>query len=168
MAECVSSKFDYFDAIPIQTSIVDSYFIDYSPVSALNHQGPINFIVHGSDHQYLDLANSILSVKCKILKADNDNLAADSGAVGPVNYTFHSLWSDIHVEICGRQVSETNGMYCYKALLETLLTNSGPVKKGQLQRALWSKDTTGKMEICTKDGANTGYNDRAEYFELSN
>jgi len=165
MTETLSSTFDYFDGVPIQTSIVERKYIHYAPLSAIQKGGPITFVVPGTDHQYLDLFNSLISVRCKIVTAGDAVL--NNQPVGPVNYTFHSLCSDIHAEICGKQVSETSGMYCYKALLEALLTNSKATKEGQLTRALWYKDTAGSMEICAADGANTGFNSRAAYFVTS-
>ena len=87
--------------------------------------------------------------------------------VGPVNLTLHSLFSNIEVELCGKQISDANGLYHYRAMFETLLSHSQDMKESQLQAALWVKDKAGSMTVSDPAGANTGLVARTAYFSLS-
>ena len=53
--ECVKSEFEYFLHEPIVTQIERSFYREYTPISALQHQTPIEFVVPGTDQIYLDL-----------------------------------------------------------------------------------------------------------------
>ena len=48
-------------------------WIDYRPVSQ-SDDGPLEFAVSGAGHQYVDLKNSKLFIKAKILKADGSKI----------------------------------------------------------------------------------------------
>jgi len=164
--ECAKSEFDYFLPIPTQTSIVRTFLREYTPLSALQHGAPIEFAVAGTENLYMDLNQSYIYIKCKITKADKTAIAA-ADKVGPINLTLHSLFSDMDLELCGKQVSDNSGHYCYRALLEELLSYGQDVKETQLQAALWFKDTAGQMTVTDSTGANAGLVSRANFFALS-
>ena len=161
--ECLSSAFDYFNPLPTQTSLERAFNRDYTPLAALQHGAPIEFMVPGTDNLYLDLNKSYLYIKCKITTAA-DVALANATTVGPINLTLHSLFSNVDVELCGKQISDPNGMYSYRAYLETLLSLNDDVKDTQLRSALWIKDTTGQINVGNPAGANIGHRDRAAYF----
>jgi hypothetical protein len=46
----------------------------------------------------------------------------DNAAVAPVNLALHSLFSNASVTLCGKEISEKDTLYPYRAYLETLLT----------------------------------------------
>jgi len=164
--ECAKSEFDYFLPLPTQTSIIRATYREYAPIAALTHGAPIEIYVERSDN-YLDLNKSYLYVKCKITKPDGTNLAA-ADRVGPVNLTLHSLFSNIDLELCGKQLSDPNGLYAYRAMFETLLSYGNDVKESQLQAAMWFKDTAGQMgDTRATGGGNAGLAARTAFFTES-
>ena len=86
-------------------------WIDYRPVSQ-SEDGPIEFAVSGAGHQYVDLKNTKLFIKAKVLKSDGSpipnikkdpsgDLNADNinpeAFVGPVNLWLHSMFSQVQL-----------------------------------------------------------------------
>lgn len=167
--ECARSEFEYFSPQLIQTSIERSFKREYSPISALKHGSPIEFIVPGTDNLALDLNRSFIYIKARILTPASADLAGNVD-VGPANLTFHTLFSSVDVELGGRCVSDTNGLYAYRAMIETLLTYNNDVKESQLQSALWHKDTAAQINNPASqpgNNRNEGLQTRARYFDLS-
>ncbi len=54
-------------------------WFEYRAHGGLNTDGPIEFNIKGSGHQYLDLKNSVLSIKAKILNSEGENLRVHYG-----------------------------------------------------------------------------------------
>ncbi len=67
-----------------QTSVESGLYVNYHPVSSITGGAPIEFDVNATGEDYLDLANSLLHVRAKIVKINGDNLKA-ANTVGPVN-----------------------------------------------------------------------------------
>ena len=162
--ECTKGEFEYFEPTTTQMAVVRAHMVEYSPLAALQHLTPIEFLVPGTTKRYLDLNQSYIYIKCKFTKPDGTNIATKAG---PINYLLHSLFSNIDVELCGKQLSDANGLYHYRAMFETLLTHGNDVKESQLQAAMWKKDTAGHMDITKVDSTNIGLLDRGEYFATS-
>ncbi|XP_035212161.1 uncharacterized protein F54H12.2-like [Stegodyphus dumicola] len=118
--------------------------------------GPIEFHISGGE-DYLDLSETHLYVKAKILNSDGSHLQKDA-KVGPVNLFLHSLFSQIDVKLNERLITSSDNTYPYRALIETLLNHGYDTKVSQLTSELFYKDTPGHMNI---DG-NEGFNKRAE------
>ena len=53
-------------------------------------------------------------------------------SVYPIDAIFHTMWNGMDVSMNQQLVSTTNGMYSYKAYIESVLNNSGATKKFQL------------------------------------
>ena len=79
--ECVKSEFEYFLPEPIVTQIDRSFYLEYTPISALQHQTPIEFVVPGTDQIYLDLSRSFIYLKAKITSANGGDNGADGKLV---------------------------------------------------------------------------------------
>jgi hypothetical protein len=113
---------------------------------------PIEFDIASSDDDYIYFANSYLHVKIKITTASGNNLA-DNGALGPVNYFLHSLFSQV-------------------AYIENLLSYGLAAKRSQLTACLFYKDTVGKMHKANPlaenvDERNSGLIRRAAFIAQS-
>jgi hypothetical protein len=105
-------------------------------------------------------------VKIKITKSDGAALAA-TDKVGPVNLTLHSLFSNVSVTLCGKEISEKDTLYPYRAYLESLLTYTPNVLKTRLAAEGWYKDDAAQMEaifLATAGGntANSGFEARVK------
>ena len=155
--ECPKSKLDLFEVPPTQTSVAYGYWEQKGLTSALTDQGPYEFAVSGTGHNYIDLANTYLFVEAHII--DDDDTALDGGAdVGPVNLWMHSLFSDVSVSLNDNLVSPPTSLYPYSAYIEILLSYGSAAKKSQLTGVMWYKDTPGHQDKRTTD--NQGFTSR--------
>ena len=160
--ECVKSELDLF-AVPLtQTSVEDGRFSEVGPIATLTSNMPIEFKVEGAESEYLDLSNSYIYVRSKILKGDGSNLENDS-EVGPVNLLLQSLFSRVEMSIGETQITRPTNLYPYRAYIETLLSFGQTPKNSQLTAALWYKDTAGHMDSHDGD-ENKGYKARKSLF----
>ena len=82
--KCVNSEFEYFLPEDIVTQKDRSFYRESPPISALQHQRPIDFLVPGTEPIYLDLSRSFIYLKGKIKdEAVGDNEATVE--IGPLN-----------------------------------------------------------------------------------
>ncbi|XP_021376987.1 uncharacterized protein F54H12.2-like [Mizuhopecten yessoensis] len=153
--ECAKSELDLFDVPPTQTSVEDGYWQQIGTVTSVNDGGPYTFKISGSGEDYLDLGNTNLFVKVKLVKKDDGAaLAADSN-VAPTNLFLHSLFNNVSVSLNERLVSPPDNAYPYRAYIETLLSYGPAAKDSQLTGSMWYKDTAGQMD--TQGDENLGY-----------
>jgi hypothetical protein len=143
--ECAKSELDLFSIPATQTSVESGMYVDYHPVSSITSGAPIEFDVNATGEDYLDLSNSLLHVRAKIVKANGDDLEAAS-SVGPVNNFLHSLFSQVDVSLNGTLITSSTNTYAYRAYIETLLSYGSDAKSSQLTSALFYKDEAGKMD----------------------
>ena len=153
----VSSQLDLFNVPPSQTSLDDSYFIEYKPVSSLSANSAVEFSIPPDDEKYLDLENSYLHVRVAITDENGDDLA-DGKEIAPVNNFLHSLFGQVNLYINGTLTNSLNDTYPYKAYIETLLSFGKAAKQTQLVSSLWIQDTASQFD--TADDTNQGYRDR--------
>ena len=152
------SEFDYFTPTVIQSAIVGEYDDVISPVNAINPStstglNTLEFNIPGAADLYRDLNNSYLMVKIKIVKTDGTALAADA-KIAPVNLTLHSLFNNASVTLCGKEISEKDTLYPYRAYLETLLTYNKNVLNTRMASEGWQKDDAALIENITLAKAN--------------
>lgn len=142
--ECMKSELDLFTLPPTQTSIENSSWIHYKPISSLTGDSPIEFSISGTSDDYIDLAHTMLSLKVKMTKKKNDVAIGESA--GPVNNLLHSLFNQVDVYFNQKLVSPPNNAYPYRAYIETLLNYGHSAKSSHLTSVLWYDDSAGKME----------------------
>ncbi|XP_064597963.1 uncharacterized protein F54H12.2-like [Liolophura sinensis] len=156
----VSSEFDLWTLPPTDTSVREGRWDAYSPIASLSDVGPVEFVITNADADtYLDLANTMLYVKAKILNGDGTAVAADK-KVAPTNLWIQSMWRQVDVSLNDKLITPSTNMYPYRAYLETLLSYGKEAKKSQLSAALWYADTPGKFD--TMSDTNDGFADRLE------
>ena len=144
--ECLKSELDLFSSHVYQLSIDESKYEKYYPVTSLTALGPIEFRVVSGDEDYLDLQNSFLYMKCRILDPDGgalkdlaDNAVPDEAQCYPINYFFATQFKSVEVSLNNKQVSGSDVLYAQKAYIESLLTY-GHSKQEQLECAMFAKD----------------------------
>ena len=165
--EGVKSELDLF-AVPLtQTSIEDGRWIEHQPLTSLDSGGPIEFILPGTGDAYIDLANTYLLIRAKVVRAVGTELAPDT-PVAPVNNWLHSLFSQVDVYLNDTLVTpSSNFTYPFRAYVDTLLSYGAEAKTTQLTSQLWYKDTAGHMDATTADGGNTGLVERRRHISES-
>ncbi len=143
--ECIKSELALFTVPSTQTSIEQTRYQEYYPVSLTSSNSPIEFHISSSESEYLDLHQSYLRMSMTILDADGTALTApeervpDKHFVFPINYFASTQFKNVEVLLSGTQVSPSDVQYAYRAFLETALSY-GECKTGQLQSALYFPD----------------------------
>ena len=155
-SECGKAELGLFGVPPTQTEIESTQWIEHRPITTLSDSSPIEFLIIGSGEEYVDLSETYLQVRAKIVKANEGNLAqtidengvvtGNDAAVGPVNLWLHSLFSQIDVSLNERLVTPSLNTYPYRAYLETLLSFGPAAKESYLTMSMWHKDTAGHMD----------------------
>ncbi|KAG8229656.1 hypothetical protein J437_LFUL008588 [Ladona fulva] len=83
--ECAKSELDLFTIPPTQTSIRNSQWVHYKPLSSINDDSPLEFVVSGAGDEYIDLRHTLIHVVAKIVKTDGADTAEEQ-KVGPEPY----------------------------------------------------------------------------------
>ena len=164
--EGVKSELDLFAVPPTQTSIEDGRWIEHQPLTSLDSGGQIEFILPGTRDAYIDLANTYLIIRAKVVRAVGTELAPDT-PVAPVNNWLHSLFSQVDVYLNDTLVTLSSNTYPFRAYVDTLLSYGAEAKTTQLTSQLWYKDTAGHMDATTADGGNTGLVERRRHISES-
>ena len=162
LCEGVKSELDLFAVPPTQRSIDEGHWIEHQPITSLDSGGPIEFSIPGAGDAYIDLANTYLFGRAKIIRGAGTNLA-DDAPVAPVNNWLHSLFSQVDVYLNDTMVTRSSNTYPFRAYVETLLSYGAEAKKTQLTSQLWYKDTAGHMDATQEDGGNAGLIERRRH-----
>lgn len=159
---CGVAELELFDDVPTQIAVENGMWVQYRPVSALTNTGPVEFMVPGSGDQYTDLRNTRFHVTAKIRKRGGEDLQLDDKVAPSANF-LHGLFKQIDIYLNGVLVTNSDNMYPYRAILETLMTFSHSAVDSQLQTALFYKDEGHKMDL----EANTGFANRCRLAKRS-
>ncbi|GIX99585.1 hypothetical protein CDAR_26361 [Caerostris darwini] len=152
--ECVKSELELFHLPATQTAIEDGHWVEFHPLSNVFDGGPVEFHISGSGEEYVDLSQTQLYVKAKIVKADGKPLEKDE-KIGPVNLFMHSLFSQMDISLNDRLVSNSSNTYSYRSYFETLLNHGFDCKTSQLTSEMFYKDNNDGLKL------------RSKFFELS-
>jgi len=150
------SELRIFDNHPPQVVIESAIFQDIYPSTALSADlSAIDFLIQGSQNEYLDLNDTILSLRLKILEttrvAGGANIAANDPA-GPVpsNYFLNTLFSDIQLSLNDVPIEGGENMYPYKATIESALNFNRHAKEFQLLPAGFSAQEDVRQGWCAE------------------
>ncbi|GFW72946.1 uncharacterized protein TNCV_830691 [Trichonephila clavipes] len=141
--ECVKSELELFNLPGTQTVIQDRQWKQFHPLS--NVELPIS----RSAEDYIDLSQTQLYVKVKIVKVDNTPFTKHD-TIRPVNLFLHSLFSQVAISLNDRVVSNSSNTYPYRSYIETLLNHGYDSKTSQLTAELFYKDSDDGLKKRTK------------------
>ncbi|GFX27158.1 uncharacterized protein F54H12.2 [Trichonephila clavipes] len=147
--ECVKSELELFNLPGTQTVIQDGQWKQFHPLSNVFDNAPVEFHISGSVEDYIDLSQTQLYVKAKIVKVDNTPITKDD-TIGPVNLFLHSLFSQVDVSLNDRVVSNSSNTYPYRSYIETLLNHGYDSKTSQLTAELFYKDSDDSLKKRTE------------------
>ena len=145
----------------MQLDIESGRYEDIYPLTILEDNGPIEFIIDNASDKFLDL-----KLKCKITKANGQNLA-EADKVSVINYLVSSLFSQVDILLGGKVISNSTNTYPYRVYIETLSNYSKEAKNAQLGMGLFYKDTAGHFDELDSTSDNTGLKKRHEFGKLS-
>ncbi|GFW11724.1 uncharacterized protein F54H12.2 [Trichonephila clavipes] len=126
----------------------------FHPLSNVFDNAPVEFNISGSVEDYIDLSQTQLYVKAKIVKVENTPITKDD-TIGTVNLFLHSLFSQVDVSLNDRVVSNSSNTYPYRSYIKTLLNYGYDNKTSQLTAELFYK------------GSDDGLKKRTEFFKES-
>ena len=145
--ECVKSELDLFGVPLTQTSVEEGRWVEYGPITAVkDSDDTVEFKIAETDSEYIDLKNSFIRVKAKIVNADGEALGATAD-VALVIFWLHAMFTQIDMTLKDTLVTTSNNTYPYKTYIETLLSFGTESKQSQLMASMWYKDTNNSNTI---------------------
>ena len=120
----INPRLDLFKQAPINFSNKGYTISSYDPIYAVVPENPITFVVNG-DSQYMNLSESLLRFKIKVVQNNGDPLTeAMNGHIALSNFAFASVFKSVKVKINGYDITPRSDMYAYKAYIEQLFSSS--------------------------------------------
>ena len=144
----LKTELNIFSDIPAQVIAESAHFQDVHPTTALdNTTSVIEFNIQASNVEYLDLNDTLLSLRAKVVKGDGTNMkTTDPLQPVPSNYFLNALFSDVSLSLNDVQIEGGNSMYPYKATIENALNFSDDAKVLQLLPAGYSDEEDERKE----------------------
>ena len=106
--ECSFSEFGLIKHPAVQSDILSMKFKKIYHITNLEDSGLISFLIENVTDQFMDLRQSYLNIRFKVVNSDGSNLATDAKA-GLVNYSIASLIQQVDVLLTGNLItSSTN------------------------------------------------------------
>ena len=96
--ECSLSSLHLFSGKNVQCDVEEGIWEKFSPLSTIQN-GVVEFKIDGTKN-FIDLQNTFIFVKARVINTDGTNLAADK-EVSVVNYISGSLWKTVTVKLNG-------------------------------------------------------------------
>ena len=164
--ECNLSDTDLFTPAYVQSDIESGTVEEIHPITSFDDNGPVEFFIKNATDQFIDLANTDLKIKTRLVKADGTNLA-ETDKVAFVNYPIASIFNQLDVYFGEVLISSSNNTYPFRAVLETLLNFGADAKDSQLGMGLFCKDTFKHLEETDPSKENKGLSFRNEFTQSS-
>ena len=108
--ECSSSELKLFKRPVVPSDILNGKFEKIYPIT-----GPIEFLIENVIDYFLDLRQSCLNLKFKMVNSGGLNSAVNEKA-GSVNYPIASLFQPVDVLLNGNLISSSANTYAYIAI----------------------------------------------------
>ena len=129
-----------FEKVPVLEPILWSNVQQTFPVNSLN-EASIDFQIETDRNIFLDLYDTFLSLKFKLVKDGNQPIV-DGDNTFMVNNIMHSLFSNLEVYFNNEQVYTSNGLYAHKSFLSNEFSGTQGTKDSisVCQGYLYEKD----------------------------
>ena len=171
MGEVFKPELALFMSPDVQSSIEKGGWVEVLTENMQLNTGIFEFMIAGTD-EYIDLANTYISINASVCNADGTAIVAPAAAtsssaavagtdVAFVNFVLHSMFQDITVYLNGEKVCGGDQVYPYKCMMSTLLAYSDAGLKQQFTAAGFIKDTAGQMDGV--DEKSLGYVERKKW-----
>lgn len=167
------SKLAFYQPEYIQDTVESGYTEEYTPIGyqATNPTDPVTFFIPGSE-DFIDLEKSYFEIVGTFIgkdgPGDSAKTAYEVDNMSIVNNFFHSLFSSIHVNVNNSAVTFSNDNYAYLAYIHNLINYPYDFQRVNGDLYLWSKDTSGRMDVFVKNGGNTGSDARKKWITDKN
>jgi hypothetical protein len=153
------------------TDIADVVYAELPPVNSVTDSTtlPIEFFYKGVPEYYPDLSESEIYFEVKVTHSDGTPLEKNE-AVGVVNNFPHAMITQIDMYLNEELVTKNNGLYPWRAYMETVLSYGSDAKSSWLEASLFYPDQHGDgFDNCspTTTPVNTGFLTRCKYIAES-
>ena len=179
--DCARSELELFEIPPTQTSIEESRYEQFYQLTGLDRNTPIEFKITAAQDEYLDLFQSQLYLKAKIVDSTGTALPRgrtgdpavleDKALVFPVNYFPGSYFNRVECYINSKPVGSSENLYPYRAYMETALSYMQDVKQTSLHASMFHPDLNEMDEFSnaelTEDTKNKGAKKRWDRTKFS-
>ena len=138
-----------------QVVIENGIFCDINPNSGISSD-TIEFVINSSQNEYLDLNDTLLYLKLKVLNSDGSNLSNASKA-SPSNFLLNALFSDVVLYLNNTVIEGGSPDYAHKATIESIFNFNDDARRLQLLPAgytdvadegeKWVKESK-EFELC--------------------
>ena len=138
-----------------QQELLGNEYITLRPYHNMPEKGPVEFMLK-DNKEYINLDETTLTVKCKIVNADGSKIeskVAGDDQVALVNNAMHSLFRDVEIRINDKRIEGGDNTYPYKSYIASVFRFSKEAQEGQLFSVGFVRDDHAAMETV----ANTGY-----------
>ena len=140
--------------LPTQVGIDDGKDTFYYPLNTIERSGPLEFKIVCGEREAIDPNHIYLVTTNSITKGDGSVIVGvddDNANVLPVNYLGATRFKDLEVTFNGTTVTRTNGMYPYKAIIETLVNETKDKKDNTLSMGLYDRGDDNDAHIDALD-----------------
>ena len=125
---CGKSELCIFDRPSPQAVIEFGAFEEVFPMNSItDSRNDIEFYINGSQTEYLDLNDTLLTVQIKVVDKDRKVLDANADVI-PNNFLFHTLFKDAVLGFNNIKIEGGNNTFIHKALIETILNYNSDTK----------------------------------------
>ena len=161
----MTPQMDLF-APPLADPTIQSHnYVELKTQQKITGQGQHVFHREGDDN-LLDLGQSFLKVRAKIVKGNGDAIAFGE-KMGPINNVLHSLFTKVTVELGGLDVQHSNNLYAYQSYITDLLISQSGENQLKAQGFILDAGGTFLVKDPTADIANEGLDSRKSMFMRS-
>ena len=150
--DCSVSSLDLFDAQLIQRDVIDGYYKEVQPVNSLQGGNVVEFRIPGEGKAFTDLRRCYLKMHIQVKKANGHILDPAVDKVSLINYIGATLFSQIDISLNGTQISSSTN-HALRSIIDVMMNYGREAKEGQLQAALFYKDTAGQMDTTDPEPA---------------
>lgn len=161
--DCKHSSLCIFDKQSVQTDIQRNNVVDYYPVSSLSSGGPIEFHIPGSSEEYIDLNDTTVYLKLRIIRGDGKAIDA-TDRVALNNLPISTLFQDVALTVGETQIEGGQMSYPYLGYFNTVSQFHPSAQKSHMQMFGWYKDQAGHFD----DEKNSGFIARKALINGSN
>jgi hypothetical protein len=127
------SELRLFDRALPQVVVESASICDISPTTSISEDAThIDFLISGSNNEYLDLNDTLLYVRFRVVTADGKNLTVDA-PVTTSNLLLNALFKDVKLSINQTVTEGGNQMYAYKSTIEDIFGFNSDAKLHQLE-----------------------------------
>ena len=114
------SELELFKHPVVQSDILNGKFEKIYLITKSEDSGPIEFLIENATDRFLNLRQSYLNIKFKMVNSNGSSLVADI-KTGLSNCPIASLFQQVDVPLNDKLISSSTNTYAYRAILEVLL-----------------------------------------------